>query len=150
MLFGDGRKHFNIFFLKIEKLSEFFILWSRLFHSVTMDEKYEFLKNVCLTLNWVILSMFLVLCALLTVGILLNRYLVDWLLFSLKNSKVSYTIAAVVRIPNLILDNFPRGTSYSACYNQHCVIMYDVIFWRGKMFCSFRNNPIVLLTLAYF
>ena len=126
MLFGDGRKHFNIFFLKIEKLSEFFILWSRLFHSVTMDEQYEFLKNACLTLNWGILSMFLALCALVTAGILLNRYLGDWFLFSLKNSKVSYTIAAIVRIPNLILGNFPRGTSYNACYNQHCAIMH----WR--------------------
>ena len=68
--------------------------------------------------------MFLALCALVTAGILLNRYLGDWFLFSLKNSKVSYTIAAVVRIPNLILGNFHRGTSYSACYNQHCVIMH--------------------------
>ena len=29
MLFGDGRMNFNIFFLKIEKLSEFLILLSR-------------------------------------------------------------------------------------------------------------------------
>ena len=34
----------NIFFLKIEKLSEFLTLLSKLFHSVTMDGKYEFLK----------------------------------------------------------------------------------------------------------
>ena len=45
MLFGDGRMNYNIFFLKIEKLSEFLILLSKLFHSVTMDRKYEFLKK---------------------------------------------------------------------------------------------------------
>ena len=37
--------NYNIFFLKIEKLSEFLILLSKLFHSVTMDRKYEFLKK---------------------------------------------------------------------------------------------------------
>ena len=66
--------NFNIFFLKVEKLSEFLILLSRLFHAVTMDGKYEFLKKVYLTLNRGILSMFLVLHVLLTVGIILNRY----------------------------------------------------------------------------
>ena len=45
MLFGDGRIKCNIFFLKTEKLSEFLILLSRLFHSVIMDGKYEFLKK---------------------------------------------------------------------------------------------------------
>ena len=84
MLFGDGRMNCNIFFLKIEKLSEFLILLSRLFHSVTMDGKYEFLKKVCLTLNWGILSMFLVLYVLLTVEILLKRYWGDFFLISLK------------------------------------------------------------------
>ena len=43
MLLGDGCMNFNIFFLKIDKLSEF--LLSRLFHSVTMDGKCEFLKK---------------------------------------------------------------------------------------------------------
>ena len=84
MLFGDGRMNCNIFFLKIEKLSEFLILLSRLFHSVTVDEKYGFLKKVCLTLNGGILSMFLVLYVLLTVRILLKRYLGDLFLISLK------------------------------------------------------------------
>ena len=64
--------NFNIFFLKIEKLSEILLLLSRLFHSVTIDGKYEFLKKVCLTLNCGIL-----LYVLLTVGIILNRYLGD-------------------------------------------------------------------------
>ena len=76
--------NFNIFFLKIEKLAEFLILLSRLFHSVGIDRKYEFLKKVCLTLNLGILSMFLVLYVLLTVGIILNRYLGDLFLVSLK------------------------------------------------------------------
>ena len=48
--------------------------------------------------------MFLVLHVLLTVGILLNRYLGDLFLISLKKCKVSYTIDVVVRIPNLVLD----------------------------------------------
>ena len=83
-LSGDGCINFNIFFLKTEKLSEFPIVLSRLFHSVTIDGKYEFLKKVCLTLSWGILSMCLVLYELLTVGILLNRYLGDLFLVSLK------------------------------------------------------------------
>ena len=41
----------NIFFLKIEKLSEFLILLSRLFHSITMGGKYEFLKKLFLKLR---------------------------------------------------------------------------------------------------
>ena len=84
MLFGDGRMNLNLFFLKIQKLSELFILLSRLFHSVTMDGKYKFLEKVCLTLNCGILSIFLVLYVLLTVRILLNRYLGDLFLVSLK------------------------------------------------------------------
>ena len=39
------------FNLKVETLSEFLILLSKLFHSVAMDEKYEFLKKVFLTMN---------------------------------------------------------------------------------------------------
>ena len=76
--------NFSIFFLKIEKLSEFLILLSRLFLSVTMDGKYEFMKKVCLKLNLGILSMFLVLYILLTVAIILNGYLGDLFLVSLK------------------------------------------------------------------
>ena len=105
ILFEDGRMNFNIFFLKMEKLLEFLILLSRLFHSVAMDGKYEFLKKVCLTCNWGISSVFLVLYVLLTLGILLTRYLGDLVLVSFKNSKVSYAITVVVRISNLILDN---------------------------------------------
>ena len=48
--------------------------------------------------------MFLALYVLLTVGILLNRYLGDLFLISLKKCEVSYTIDVVVRIPNLVLD----------------------------------------------
>lgn len=42
------RINFNILFVKIEKLSKSFILLFSLFHSVTVDEKYEFLKRVFL------------------------------------------------------------------------------------------------------
>ena len=72
--------------------------------------------------------MFLVLYVLLTMGILLNRYLGDWILVY-KNSEVSYTIAVVLRIPNLILDKvFPREISYNACYSQSCDVLLDSIF----------------------
>ena len=40
--------NFNILFVKIEKLSKSFILLFSLFHSVTVDEKYEVLKRVFL------------------------------------------------------------------------------------------------------
>ena len=100
MFLGDGCLNFNILFLKIDKFSEFIVLLSRLFHSVTADGNYEFLK--------IMLSMFLVLDVLLTVGILLHRYLRDWFLVSLKSSNVSYTIPVIVRIANLCIDKvFP-------------------------------------------
>ena len=51
MLFRDGRMNFKMPFLKIEKLSEFLIPLSRLFHSITVDGKYEFLKNVYIDLT---------------------------------------------------------------------------------------------------
>ena len=68
MLFGDYCMNFNIVFLKIDKLLQFFILLSRLFHSVTVNGKYAFLKKICLTLNWKMLLMFLVLYVLPMAG----------------------------------------------------------------------------------
>ena len=99
--------NFNIFLLKIEKLSEFLTFLSRFFHSVTMNGKSEFLiKSIPNELRSLLI--FLVLYVLLMVGILLNRNLGELALVSLKNSKFSYTIAVAVMIPNLILDkNFP-------------------------------------------
>ena len=48
---------------------------SRLFHSLTVNGKKEFLEKVCLTLNRVMLSIsFLFLYSVLVVGILSNRY----------------------------------------------------------------------------
>ena len=97
MPFGDGRLYIKIFRLKMKKLSEFLILSSRLFHSVTFDRKHKFLKKVCLTLNWGMLPMFLVLSVLPMVGILLNIYFGGLLLVSFlyhrcccKNSKPNY------------------------------------------------------------
>ena len=43
ILFRDNCMNFNIFLLKIEKLSEFLTFLSRFFHSVTMNGKSEFL-----------------------------------------------------------------------------------------------------------
>ena len=62
MLFEDGRKNFNIHFLKIKKLLEFLIYLSRLFHLITVDGKYQFLKRVCLTLSNVV-DVFCSVCA---------------------------------------------------------------------------------------
>ena len=59
-LLADGLINFRLFFLKILKLLEFFMLWSSLFHSVIVDGKKEFLKKVCLVLRRGILWIFLV------------------------------------------------------------------------------------------
>ena len=62
-------------FLKRARLSELFILLSRLFHSITEYEKNEFLKKLYLTLKLGMLPiLFLVLYAVLVVGILSKRY----------------------------------------------------------------------------
>ena len=75
--------------LKRAKLSELLILLSRSLHSITMEGKNEFLKKVGLALNPGMLSiLFLVLYAVLVVGILSKRYLRDRFLVILKNSKV--------------------------------------------------------------
>ena len=77
ILFRDNRMNFNIFLIKIEKLSEFLTFLSRFFHSVTMNGKSEFLIK-CMPnteLRWLLI--FLVLYVLSMVGILLNRNLGD-------------------------------------------------------------------------
>ena len=77
-LLGVGWMNCKMLFLKRVRLSELLILLSRLFHSITMDGKNEFLKKVCLTLNLGMLSiLFLVLYAVLMVAILSKRYLGD-------------------------------------------------------------------------
>ena len=89
VLLGVGRMNCKMLFLKKARLSELLILLSRLFHSITEDGKNEFLKKLCLTLNLGMLPiLFLVLYAVLVVGILSKRYLGDWFLVILKNSKV--------------------------------------------------------------
>ena len=89
VLLGVGRMNCKMLSLKRARLSELLILLSRLFHSITEDGKNEFLKKLCLTLNLGMLPiLFLVLYAVLVVGILSKRYLGDWFLVILKNSKV--------------------------------------------------------------
>ena len=81
VLLRVGRMNCKMLFLKRGRLSELLILLSRLFHSITVDGKNEFLKKVCLTSNLRILPiLFLVLYAVLVVGILLKRYLGNWFL----------------------------------------------------------------------
>ena len=87
-LLGVGRMNCKMLFLKTARLSELLILLSRLFHSITEDGKNEFLKKLCLTLNLEMLPiLFLVLYAVLVVGILSKRYLGDWFLVILKKQQ---------------------------------------------------------------
>ena len=64
--FEDGLINFKILFLKAEKVSEFCIFKFQLFHSMTVDEKKEFLKKLCLPLERGMLLLVVVLNALLT------------------------------------------------------------------------------------
>ena len=76
VLLGVGRMNCTMVFLRRAKLSEVLILSPWLFHSITVDGKNEFLKKVCLTLNLGMLPiLFLVLYAILVVGMLSKRYL---------------------------------------------------------------------------
>ena len=85
VLLGVGRMNCKMLFLKKAKFLELLVLFSRLFHSIRVDGKNEFLKKVCLTLNRGVLSiLFLVLYAVLVMGIFLNRYLGDWFLVNFK------------------------------------------------------------------
>ena len=52
MQFEDGRINFKILFLKAEKVSEFLIFKSKLCHSVTVDGKKEFRKELCVVMKW--------------------------------------------------------------------------------------------------
>ena len=107
MLLGDGRMNFKILFLKIKKLSEFLILLSRLFQSITVDEKHEFLEKVCLTLlrNDVNIS-----CSVCTPnrGDIIELITGGWFLISLEKYQSFLYHRRCCKIPNLILDNvFP-------------------------------------------
>ena len=90
VLLGVGRMNCKKLFLKRARLSELLILLSRLSRSITVNGKNEFLNKVYLALNLGILPiLFLVLYAVLLVGILSKRYLGDWFLVIIKkNSKV--------------------------------------------------------------
>ena len=71
--FENGLINFKILFLKAEKVSEFLNFKSKLFHSMTVDGKKEFIKKLCLALKRGIILV-LVLYALLTLGSVLKRY----------------------------------------------------------------------------
>ena len=60
-LFRDDLINFNKFFLKTLRLAVLQRLGSNLFHSITVNEKNEFLKKLYLVSRRVILSVFLVL-----------------------------------------------------------------------------------------
>ena len=71
---GDGLINFKILLLKAGKVLEFLVFKSKLFHSMTVEGKKEFIKKLCLSLKRVILSLVLVLYPLLTLGSILKRY----------------------------------------------------------------------------
>ena len=71
-LLGEGLINFRILFLKSTKLFEFRRLGSKLFHSLNVEGKKEFLK-LCLILKQGILSVFLVVYAWVFSGISLKR-----------------------------------------------------------------------------
>ena len=71
MVFND----FKILVLKAEKVFEFFISKSKLFHSTTVDgKKKEFIKALCLPLKRGILSLVLVLQTLIMLESIPKRY----------------------------------------------------------------------------
>ena len=77
MQFEDGLINFKIFLLKAEKVLEFLIFKFQLFHSMTVDEKIEFVKEVCVVMKLLLMEMLLlvlVLYALLTLGSILKKY----------------------------------------------------------------------------
>ena len=75
--FENGLINFKILFLKAEKVSEFLNFKSKLFHSMTVDGKKEFIKKLCLPLKSRMLLLVLVLYALLILGSILKRYFGD-------------------------------------------------------------------------
>ena len=75
--FEDVLLNFKILFLKAEKVSEFLIFKSNLFHLMTVDGKKEFLKRLGLALNWGMLLLVLVLYNLLALESILNTPEID-------------------------------------------------------------------------
>ena len=87
VLLGVGRMNCKMLFLKTARLSELLILLSRLFR-LQWTGRTSSLKKLCLTWNLRILPiLFLVLYAVLVVGILSKRYLGDWFLVILKKQQ---------------------------------------------------------------
>ena len=82
--FEDGLVNFTILFLKAEKVLEFLIFKSKLFHSMTVDGKKEFIKNY--VYRWR-RELVLVLYVLLTLGSIFKRYSGDWSLNILKKKQ---------------------------------------------------------------
>ena len=74
ILFAQGRIKFSRSFLKSERLPEFVILQSRLFHSDIVEGKNEFLNWLCLAWTAGILLLCLVSQTLFKLGIKSNRY----------------------------------------------------------------------------
>ena len=81
ILFAVGFLNLRIFDLKMLSVSEFRMLESDLFHSIMVDEKYEFLKNWSLTSSTILQ---LVLYWQFDCGIISKIYFGHWFLYILK------------------------------------------------------------------
>ena len=102
-LLPEGCVNFERLFLKIFKLSELGIFRSNLFHLMTTEGKKEFRKKLCLTLNWEILLVFLVLFVLTVTGLTLNIVFLENYGYKLYRSGiVSCTIFFFQGFPNLV------------------------------------------------
>ena len=73
-LLEEGLINFRILFLETAKLFEFRKVESKMFHSVIVEGRKEFLKKLCLILKQGMLSTFLVAYECVFSGISLKRY----------------------------------------------------------------------------
>ena len=79
MKLEHGLINLKILFSKAQKLSDYIIFKSKLFHSITVDEKKkkEFLKKLYLALKWGMLLVVLLIYPLPTLGSILKRFCRD-------------------------------------------------------------------------
>ena len=72
-LFGNGLMNFRMLQRNKLQISQFLSSWSKLFHSIVVDEKTNFWKTVCLVLKRGTASIFLVIHGEILRGIKLYR-----------------------------------------------------------------------------
>ena len=113
---------------RIEKLSEFLLLFSWLFYSLAVDEKNELKK----LFNTESMNIIYISCSIRSPysGDITDQILGSWFLVNEKNSKFSYTISVVVRIPNLGINilNILKAVFYKFYLVQSWILcsMYNI------------------------